>query len=189
MTLILTRTLSRTPILTVTPTLIVTLPYAHHPLLSPGYDRTPNPGPTPTRNPGLNPDLNPCPRWDPALVDPICEGNIARYDANTTLFVNPAMRYSRSNLTLRLSTDSGSSWSRSVQLADIYALSDYTSIVHGPLLRGSSATIGVLWGSCTAPLPYRVWCLEDVVLGKLDPRAQWTVLFSRVPESSLLSAS
>jgi len=54
-------------------------------------------------------------RFDPALVEPICQASIRRYSwpeqgENIILFSNPASDSSRVNMTLRLSYDEGRSW-------------------------------------------------------------------------------
>jgi sialidase-1 len=60
-------------------------------------------------------------RSDPALIEPVCQGSLIRFswrDGGRTsrlLFSNPASR-KRENLTVRLSTDEGATWSASRQL-------------------------------------------------------------------------
>ncbi|GMH88321.1 hypothetical protein TL16_g11124 [Triparma laevis f. inornata] len=118
--------------------------------------------------------------FDESLIDPICEGSLARIDGiqegeeeeGVILFSNPAMQYSRSKLTIRFSYDGGVTWSKSLLLAD--KMTDYSSLVQGVVGVDSDGSKlgGVLWGSCEKPLPWRVWC-EDA--------HGWNVLFTRFP--------
>ncbi|MGC9318625.1 MAG: sialidase family protein [Armatimonadota bacterium] len=56
-------------------------------------------------------------RFDPTLVEPICQASFIRYsaedlggDRNRLLFANPASRSSRTQMTVRLSYDEGETW-------------------------------------------------------------------------------
>ncbi|MHC4252167.1 MAG: exo-alpha-sialidase, partial [Planctomycetota bacterium] len=53
------------------------------------------------------------PVLDRALPCPTCQASMIRLDAREVLFLNPASRNSRRNLTLRLSRDDGRTWSHS----------------------------------------------------------------------------
>ena len=113
--------------------------------------------------------------YDATLVDPVCEGAIAQIGHTYTLFSNPAMVSARANLTVRVSADGGQTWPSSVRLGDSAALGDYSSIVQGKLIRGgtinpANLAVGVIWGSCTIPWPFRPWCM----LGRA-----WNVYFTR----------
>ena len=118
--------------------------------------------------------------FDEALIDPICEGSLARVDGvagtdaaeGLVMFSNPNMQYSRSKLTIKFSYDGGATWPESLLLAD--KMSDYSSLVQGAVGTDADGKSlgGVLWGSCEKPLPWRVWC-EDA--------HGWNVLFTRFP--------
>lgn len=114
--------------------------------------------------------------FDPALPDPICEAAISRVDGvagdvgeGVLLFSNPNMQYSRSMLTIKFSDDSGETWGRSLLLAD--RMTDYTSMIDGSV-GGEGEEGGVLWGSCSKPMPWRVWC---------ENARDWNVLWTKFP--------
>eukprot|EP00746_Dinoflagellata_sp_MGD_P127662 gnl/MRDRNA2_/MRDRNA2_62182_c0_seq1.p1 gnl/MRDRNA2_/MRDRNA2_62182_c0~~gnl/MRDRNA2_/MRDRNA2_62182_c0_seq1.p1 ORF type:complete len:490 (+),score=59.00 gnl/MRDRNA2_/MRDRNA2_62182_c0_seq1:103-1470(+) len=125
--------------------------------------------------------------FDQTLPDSICEASISLV-ANVTVFFNPAMRAARSMPTLRFSHDGGHTW-KSQLVADSFA--DYSSIVNGELIHGpgSGGAVlgGVLFGGCTVPLPYRVWCMPDDLK---DDEPWWTVNFVRfaMPNSTRTEA-
>lgn len=49
--------------------------------------------------------------YDPALIEPVCQGSLFRYDARgTVLFSNPASAAARARMTVRLSRDEGRTW-------------------------------------------------------------------------------
>ena len=126
--------------------------------------------------------------FDDTLIGPICEGSLGRVDEQgLIMFVNPAMQFSRSRLTVRFSDDDGQTWDRSLLIAD--KMSDYSVLVQGALLNDASTLAGeteagavsdkaggmyggVLWGSCDYPMPWRVWCNSDF---------KWTIYFTRFP--------
>ena len=110
--------------------------------------------------------------FDESLVDSICEASITRV-GNVTVFFNPAMKHARNQPTLRFSKDYGMTWSKSVLVAD--AFSDYSAMVREPLKRyGDGKVGGLVWGSCTHPLPFRVWCTPVEALHSTF----WTVLWT-----------
>lgn len=49
-------------------------------------------------------------RFDPALIEPICQASMRRYDSGTILFANPADAHERVNMTVRASFDDGATW-------------------------------------------------------------------------------
>jgi hypothetical protein len=59
-------------------------------------------------------------RYDETLLDPTCQSSILRVPGNNNivLWSNPAHEKERINGTLRISTDDGKSWSRSVRICD-----------------------------------------------------------------------
>ncbi|WP_209859935.1 exo-alpha-sialidase [Paenibacillus shirakamiensis] len=70
------------------------------------------------------------PRADQVLIDPVCEGSLQRYDASTILFTNPASTSSRTHMTIRMSSDDGTTWNKS---KEIYAGSNgYSDIGVAP---------------------------------------------------------
>ena len=89
-------------------------------------------------------------RFDPALIEPICQGSICRYSwpeqgQSIILFSNPAHKKDRVKLTLRLSRDEGATW-------------PVSQVLH----PGPSAY------SCLAVLPdHRIACLYEA--GQADP--------------------
>lgn len=50
------------------------------------------------------------PRFDEALIDPICFGSTIKYDENTILFTNAKSTSSRVNITVKLSEDDAKTW-------------------------------------------------------------------------------
>lgn len=112
--------------------------------------------------------------FDTTLPDSICEASI-NLVANTTVFFNPAMRSMRSMPTLRFSKNGGRTWKTQL-VADSFA--DYSAIVNGALIhdaKASSEVGGVLYGSCTHPVPYRLWCTPV----EMFHDSFWTVEFLR----------
>ena len=74
---------------------------------------------------------------DSALVEPICQASILRYSykgsgSNDLLFINPADKNKRLNMTLRLSSDLGRTWTREFLLHEgPSAYSDITKLRNG----------------------------------------------------------
>lgn len=97
-------------------------------------------------------------RSDPALIEPVCQGSLLRFSwpteggAGRLLFSNPAST-KRLNLTVRLSTDEGATWSASQQL--FAGPSAYSSLVVLP-----SGDVGCLY-ECGEKNPY-----EKIVLAR-----------------------
>tara|TARA_Y100000741_G_C18262487_1_gene561050 strand:+ start:5901 stop:7106 length:1206 start_codon:yes stop_codon:yes gene_type:complete len=94
---------------------------------------------------------------DPELIDPICEGGHSVID-NILLFTNPNMKYSRSNLTLYYKSSLYMPWNQ-IQLTNPSVLTDYSVISQKSIKRNGSNYIGVVWGSCRYPFPFRPWCI------------------------------
>ncbi len=109
---------------------------------------------------------------DPEQIDPICEGGLSVID-NILLFTNPNMKYSRSNLTLYYKTSIQEVWNV-LQITDPTTLSDYSAISQHSIKINGSNYIGVVWGSCRYPFPFRPWC----ILG-------WEIQFTYVPLNKL----
>lgn len=76
------------------------------------------------------------PRFDPALVDPVCMASICRLtasgssDRNRLVFSNPNDGQTRRNLTIRLSYDEGGSWPVARTLEP--GVSAYSDLAAGP---------------------------------------------------------
>jgi len=117
-------------------------------------------------------------RYVDDLKDPICEGSIASAGGpGKLMFSNPPMTSARANLSIHFSSDSASSWPTKLPLADSAALSDYSSLVVGPV-GGKNGTVGgVLWGSCSFPIPFRPWCVPLEPLGS----SGWNIYFTKFP--------
>jgi sialidase-1 len=76
--------------------------------------------------------------YDPDLIEPLCQASLLRYSfadegESRLLFSNPAVTYSKANLTLRISYDEGSTWSSGKTIyrghsanSDLVALVDNT---------------------------------------------------------------
>ncbi|MEA2709439.1 MAG: sialidase [Phycisphaerales bacterium] len=76
-------------------------------------------------------------RRDPALVEPICQASILRFDEKRILFANPASE-KREKMTVRVSEDDGATWKSSTE---IYAgPSAYSCLVALP-----DETVGLLY--------------------------------------------
>jgi sialidase-1 len=131
-------------------------------------------------------------RYAPALLDPICQASAAGA-GGALLVAGPDMAYARARLTLWWRDDDqeggrsawNSAWN-ATRLADETVFADYTSLVvpppasvndEGGVVASAevasevalAAAVGVAWGACAAPLPFRVWCLEG-----------WEVRYTRV---------
>ncbi len=94
---------------------------------------------------------------DQTLIDPNCEGGLSAYK-DYLLFANPVMKYSRANLTLFFKHYKASGWN-TIQIADPSILTDYSVIVQNPIIINHTKYIGVIWGSCRIPFPFRPWCM------------------------------
>lgn len=76
---------------------------------------------------------------DSTLVEPICQASMLNYvfenaEQKVLLFLNPAHREKRINMTLRISEDEGKSWDRAIQLwAGPVAYSDMVQLTDGNL--------------------------------------------------------
>ena len=68
------------------------------------------------------------------------------------------MKYSRANLTLFFKHYKESRWN-TIQIADPSILTDYSVIVQNPIIINHTKYIGVIWGSCKIPFPFRPWCM------------------------------
>ncbi len=76
--------------------------------------------------------------YDPDLIEPPCQASLLRYsygdeDKSRLLFANPALTYSKANITIRISYDEGSNWSSGKSIyrgssgnSDLVALKDKT---------------------------------------------------------------
>ena len=120
------------------------------------------------------------PTDEPYLLDPICQGSAVAFDA-TVMYVGPRFRYARSRLTLwhapaatvdnATQHDVPTPWSR-VDVTDASVYTDYSALTNG-LMRDPAmpdrSHVGVLWGGCVLPFPFRVWCAR-----------YWQVAYTRV---------
>jgi sialidase-1 len=84
-------------------------------------------------------------REDEALIEPVCQASLIRYDRGRLLFSNPASK-KRERLAVRVSEDDGRSWAHSRVLHE--GPSAYSSLV---LLRGGQ--VGCLY-ECGEKSPY-----------------------------------
>ena len=124
-------------------------------------------------------------RYAPALLDPICQASAAGA-GGALLVAGPDMAYARARLTLWWrdndhDQEGGRSAWNATRLADETVFADYTSLVvfeaaaAGAAAAGAAGlAVGVAWGACAAPLPFRVWCLEG-----------WEVRYTRAVVSPL----
>lgn len=113
-------------------------------------------------------------RYDSQLIDPICEGSLSRID-NIILFSNPAMKYSRSNLSIHYRDSTLEQKWRSHRLVDETVLSDYSSLANKLLWIDNQAYLAVLWGSCKLPISFRVWCARE---------SSWEIKYTLIPWSN-----
>ncbi len=107
--------------------------------------------------------------YEPDLPEPVCEGSAA-FAGGAILFAGPSFAFARAGLRL-WSTDPGSmsptmpsSWTTH-HIVDDSTYSGYSS-----LAVWDGQLVGILWGGCQAPLPFRTWCA-----------AGWKVVFTRWP--------
>ena len=116
----------------------------------------------------------------PQLLDPICQGSAAAFDA-TVLYVGPRFRYARSRLTLwhapaatvynAAQHDAPTPWAR-MDVTDASVYTDYSAVTNGAMRDPATpdrSHVGVLWGGCVLPFPFRVCCAR-----------YWQVLYTRV---------
>ena len=121
------------------------------------------------------------PTDEPQLLDPICQGSAVAFDA-TVLYVGPRFRYARSRLTLwhapattvynATQYDAPTPWSR-VDVTDASVYTDYSALTNGAMRDPATpdrSHVGILWGGCMLPFPFRVWCAR-----------YWKVVYTRVP--------
>ena len=120
------------------------------------------------------------PADEPQLLDPICQGSAAAFDA-TVFYVGPRFRYARSRLTLwhapaaavhnATQHDAPTPWSR-LAVTDASVYTDYSALTNGQMRDPATpdrSHVGVLWGGCALPFPFRVWCAR-----------YWQVVYTRV---------
>lgn len=111
---------------------------------------------------------------EPQLLDPICQGSATVFN-HTLFYVGPRFKYARSRLTLwhkpaTLYNDS-TQWSI-INITDASVYADYSTVTNGlmqNLGNQHGAHIGVLWGGCVLPYPFRVWCMR-----------YWQIAYTRV---------
>ena len=124
--------------------------------------------------------------FDENLPDPVCEASLSTV-ANVTVYFNPTMQAMRSMPALRFSADGGRTWAKTIPVGDTFV--DYSAIVNGALVKGPDADKGkvvggVLWTSCTHPLPFRLWCTPIDQVKALDITF-WDVGFTRFEVPSM----
>ena len=120
------------------------------------------------------------PADEPQLLDPICQGSAVAFDA-TVWYVGPRFRYARSRLTLWHAPaavvynatlhGAPTPWSR-VDVTDASVYTDYSALTNGVMRDPATpdrSHVGVLWGGCVLPFPFRVWCAR-----------YWQVVYTRV---------
>ena len=102
---------------------------------------------------------------DTTLVEPICQASLLKYSfpasgKSSLLFLNPADKDSRKNMTLRLSFDHGTTWPKSkVLFAGPAAYSDLAALPNGNI--GCLYEAG--WGN-----PYEGIVFQEVLVEKFD---------------------
>lgn len=102
---------------------------------------------------------------DPTLIEPICQGSIARYSfqnegKSRILFLNPADADERRNMTLRMSYDDGKSWIQSKVIYD--GPSAYCDVTRLP-----NGNIGCLYEAGYIH-PYEGIVYEEIKLSDLE---------------------
>ena len=107
--------------------------------------------------------------YDWAMRDPVCQGSSTSFQ-QFTFFVHPNMCYARANMTLMYRSVHHNEWEEQ-RITNEFSFSDYSSIVQIPQMKDGHMYLGVLWGSCTFPFPFRVWCGFN---------SAWTVRFGWV---------
>lgn len=111
---------------------------------------------------------------DQALIDPNCEGGLSVYK-DYLLFTNPVMKYSRANLTLFVKHYKANRWN-TIQIADPSIFTDYSVIAQNTIMINHKKYIGVIWGSCKIPFPFRPWCMHG-----------WEIKISYIPLNKITS--
>ena len=97
--------------------------------------------------------------YESIMKDSICEGSSTSF-LHFTYFINPSMYFARSNLTLFYKSLHQTQWQQK-RITNEFAFSDYSSLLNIPIVMNGQTFLGVMWGSCTFPLPFRVWCAFD----------------------------
>jgi sialidase-1 len=108
-------------------------------------------------------------QYDWQMRDSVCQGSSTSFQ-QFTFFVHPNMCSARANMTLMYRSIHQTEWEER-RITNEFSFSDYSSVVQIPLMINGHTNVGVLWGSCTFPFPFRVWCGFD---------AAWTVRFGWV---------
>lgn len=108
-------------------------------------------------------------QYEQRMRDPVCQGSATSFQ-QFTFFVHPNMCYARANMTLMYRSIHQTEWEER-RITNEFSFSDYSSIVQIPQMTNGHLFVGVLWGTCTFPFPFRVWCGFD---------SAWTVRFGWV---------
>ena len=108
-------------------------------------------------------------QYDWQMRDSVCQGSSTSFQ-QFTFFVHPNMCSARANMTLMYRSIHQTDWEER-RITNEFSFSDYSSVVQIPLMINGHLNVGVLWGSCTFPFPFRVWCGFD---------AAWTIRFGWV---------
>lgn len=108
-------------------------------------------------------------QYEHQMQDPVCQGSSTSFQ-EFTFFVHPHMCNARANLTFMYRSIHSTEWEVQ-RITNEFSFSDYSSIVQFPIMENGHLYAGVLWGSCSFPLPFRVWCAFN---------SAWTVRFGWV---------
>ena len=110
---------------------------------------------------------------DYELNDPICEASTNVIDGHI-LFVNPNMKYARSNLTLKYQSQNDNLWN-TIQIVDESVFSDY-SVITEKFVLNNEEYFGVIWGYAIYTYPFRPWAITG-----------WGLKITRIPLSLINS--
>lgn len=74
-------------------------------------------------------------KFDTALVEPVCQGSLLRYNERTLIFINPRHTRQRKNLTLSISHNEGNTWDKRVTIfSQLAAYNDAVVLPNGNVL-------------------------------------------------------
>ena len=96
--------------------------------------------------------------YDSRLISPVCQASIVTF-SNVTYFSNPASKTSRSDLTIRKSTDSTATWDTQTYLIDEGPSFGYTCLVTGELVHVPGHG-GVLYEAAGSTINFQAFPLD-----------------------------
>ncbi|MGI6074521.1 MAG: exo-alpha-sialidase [Fermentimonas sp.] len=101
-----------------------------------------------------------------ALIEPTCMGSLHKHtykekgeDKSVLLFVNPASKSKRNNITLKVSFDDGNTWLEDNSIL----LDEYSGRGYSCITSVDESTIGILYESSQADMVFQTISLEEIL--------------------------